>query len=270
MVGRDSRLAELFFVDKVPTARDILESTLASTAAQSKTGLTLENLKLHDRAVQEANNQFLPKMSRLMQQQQNRRNTTEFTSKFSIFDALYELEVTNDTVTKPSQMTQEEYHDILLENLLQVDRIEQEFGKVHLLVDRLMRPKSSEKVQQNSFLFHMKFAMLLSSMVQMKNSLIKYLDYESSDRPRVPTETQFKSEESESTSEVPPNARQNMHMLIVTDDMGIVDHSIQTLKSRGVRIVQLPSAYDMANLLPFLLINDHSILVIRHPHKDVT
>ena len=48
-----------------------------------------------------------------------------------------------------------------------------------------------------------------------------------------------------------------MHLLFVTDEMGIVDHSIQTLKSRGVKIVQLPSA-----------INDHSILVIRHPKKE--
>lgn len=41
-----------------------------------------------------------------------------------------------------------------------------------------MRPKSCEKVSQNSFLFQLKFSMLLSAMVQMKNSLIKYLDYE--------------------------------------------------------------------------------------------
>lgn len=79
-------------------------------------------------------------------------------------------------------MTQEEYQDILLENLLQVDRIEQEFGKVHLLIDRVMRPKASEKITQNSFLFQLKLSMLLSSMVQMKNSLIKYLDYEHNDR----------------------------------------------------------------------------------------
>jgi hypothetical protein len=31
----------------------------------------------------------------------------------------------------------------------------------------------------------------------------------------------------------------------------------------------LPATYDATNLLPFLLINDHSILVIRHPRKDV-
>lgn len=59
-------------------------------------------------------------------------------------------------------------------------------------------------------------------------------------------------------------------MLVATDDMGLIDHQISVLRSRGVRIVSLPVVYDAANLLPFLLINDHSILVIRHPRKDVT
>jgi hypothetical protein len=147
MVGRDSRLAEMFF--SPPETRE--NSTLASTACNTKSspGLTLANLKLHDRALQEQNNHFVPKMAKMMQQQQA---TTEFTGKFSIFDALYELEVTNSP-TKGTQPTQEEYHDVLLENLLQIDRIEQDFGKVHLLVDRLMRPKNAEKVSQNSFLF---------------------------------------------------------------------------------------------------------------------
>ena len=57
-------------------------------------------------------------------------------------------------------------------------------------------------------------------------------------------------------------------MLVVTDDIGIVDDHINTLRTRGVRISQLPATYDSTNLLPFLLINDHSILVIRHPRKD--
>lgn len=79
----------------------------------------------------------------------------------------------------------------------------------------------------------MKFGMLLSAMVQMKNSLIKYLDYEQSERVRPDTQRCDELDVHESA----PNSRQNMHMLVVTDDVGIVDHSIQTLKSRGVRIV---------------------------------
>ena len=99
-------------------------------------------------------------------QQQNRKTTTEFSGKFSIFDALYDNEFnTAQTQAKMTQLSQEEYQDVLLENLLQIDRIEQEFGKLHLLVDNLMRPKASEKVSQNSFLFQLKFSMLLSSMV---------------------------------------------------------------------------------------------------------
>ena len=31
----------------------------------------------------------------------------------------------------------------------------------------------------------------------------------------------------------------------------------------------MPSIYDLQNILPFLLINDHSILIIKHPRKDV-
>lgn len=181
MIGRDSRLSELIYnPDRVTSTKLSEQSTMVSTGCNTKTGLTLENLKLFDQRLQHTNSQFVPRMSRLMQ---NQRPTTEFSGKFSIFEALYELEVSGPSEKQATQPTQEEYHDILLENLLQVDRIEQEFGRVHLLVDRLMRPKSCEKLSQNSFLFQMKFAMLLSSSVQMKNSLIKYMEYESTDRP---------------------------------------------------------------------------------------
>lgn len=103
---------------------------------------------------------------------------------------------------------------------------------MHLLVDRLMRPKSCEKVSQNSFLFQLKLSMLLSSMVQMKNSLVKYLDYETSDRVMT-AESEKGWEESQILtpqdpltvmSEAPPNCRQNMHLMVVTDDIGIIDH----------------------------------------------
>jgi len=104
MVGRDSRLAELFFNNNEAQRRDFestLNSTKCSTNMESSVGLTLENLKLHDRSLHEQNNAFLPKMSRLMQNQQ-RRTITEFTGKFSIFEALYELEMNNESQTKPT------------------------------------------------------------------------------------------------------------------------------------------------------------------------
>ena len=41
------------------------------------------------------------------------------------------------------------------------------------------------------------------------------------------------------------------------------------LQERGVSIVELPTIYDEKHLLPFLLINDHSILLVRNPKKDL-
>ena len=66
-----------------------------------------------------------------------------------------------------------------MEQLLKVEEIEQEFGRLHMLVDGLTQPKPGEKLLQNTHLFLLKFALILSSMVQMKNSLMKYMDYES-------------------------------------------------------------------------------------------
>ena len=60
--------------------------------------------------------------------------------------------------------TQEEYKDQLLEKLLQIDAIEQDFGKLHLLVDSLTQPNMTEELLQNSHLFQLKLALLLSSI----------------------------------------------------------------------------------------------------------
>ena len=58
MVGRDSRLAELFFTPVKEQVERDLESTMVSTGHNTKgpAGLTIENLKMHDRSIQEANN----------------------------------------------------------------------------------------------------------------------------------------------------------------------------------------------------------------------
>ena len=56
----------------------------------------------------------------------------------------------------------------------------------------------------------------------------------------------------------------------MTEDMGIIDRKINTLKLKGVKVVNVPSnVYDMPSLLPFLLINDHSVLVLRDPRKEL-
>ena len=69
MVGRDSRLAELFFNSdfEIATSRLSHQSTMPSTACNNSGLLTLQNLQMHDKNIQEANEKFLPKMSRLMQ-----------------------------------------------------------------------------------------------------------------------------------------------------------------------------------------------------------
>ena len=64
-------------------------------------------------------------------------------------------------------------------------------------------------------------------------------------------------------------SRANLHLLAILDDMSYIDSQINILKSRGVKTVNLPGMSDQANLLPFLLINDHSIIVIRNPKKDL-
>ena len=51
--------------------------------------------------------------------------------------------------------------------------------------------------------------------------------------------------------------------------MSFIDCQIQLLRKRGIKAVHMPSFYDMQNILPFLLINDHSILIIKNPRKDV-
>ena len=51
--------------------------------------------------------------------------------------------------------------------------------------------------------------------------------------------------------------------------MSYLDSQVNILKARGCKIVNLPSLNDQANLQPFLLINDHCILVIKNPKKDL-
>ena len=48
-----------------------------------------------------------------------------------------------------------------------------------------------------------------------------------------------------------------------------MDHLIGTMRKKGARIVHFPSAYDANTIVPFFLMNDHSILVFKNPKKDV-
>ena len=53
------------------------------------------------------------------------------------------------------------------------------------------------------------------------------------------------------------------------DDATYIDFLISTLKSKSVRIVDFPTIYDPSSIIPFLLINDHSIILVRNPKKDI-
>ncbi len=41
------------------------------------------------------------------------------------------------------------------------------------------------------------------------------------------------------------------------------------MQSKGVKIVNFPTIYDHASIIPFLLSNDHSIIVFRNPKKEL-
>lgn len=64
-------------------------------------------------------------------------------------------------------------------------------------------------------------------------------------------------------------ARENLNLLILYDDSEYMNFMMKTLRSKGVRIVDFPSVYEASTIIPFLLINDHSIIVMRNPKKDI-
>lgn len=48
-----------------------------------------------------------------------------------------------------------------------------------------------------------------------------------------------------------------------------MNFTAQSLKNKGIKIVNFPTTYDLQSIVPFLLLNDHSILLVRNPKKDV-
>lgn len=59
-----------------------------------------------------------------------------------------------------------------------MNKIEKDFSKVHLLIESLFQIEE-DLAFQNSHLIHIRLSMVLSIVVHMKNSLIRYMDYES-------------------------------------------------------------------------------------------
>jgi hypothetical protein len=72
---------------------------------------------------------------------------------------------------------------MILEQLMQVDRIESDFSRVHLLIDTLTCQDKNARI--NSNMFQITFGLVLSTIVQMKNSLVRFIEFE-----RPPKETQ--------------------------------------------------------------------------------
>lgn len=77
MIGSDSRLASLFYNHESHIgSRQVSCPTSKSLPPGARRGhLTLENLRLHDKVTREANDNFLPKMNRLMHRVSNRPTT---------------------------------------------------------------------------------------------------------------------------------------------------------------------------------------------------
>jgi hypothetical protein len=111
--------------------------------------LTLNNIRLHEKSIQDSNNKFFPRINRLAELANRKPRfdpqpaTTNFSGTFSIFEALYEMESLNNlpkvdiasqTTTlspPPAVMTQDQYRDALITRMMDVDEIDQQFGRVH-------------------------------------------------------------------------------------------------------------------------------------------
>ncbi len=63
--------------------------------------------------------------------------------------------------------------------------------------------------------------------------------------------------------------RDNLNLLLMFDDAVYIEFLIQSMQSKGVKIVNFPTIYDHASIIPFLLSNDHSIIVFRNPKKEL-
>lgn len=130
--------------------------------------------------------------------------------------------------------------------------------------------------------------MLLSAVVQMKNSLVKCLEHEAKQKspdlttwtqpPTIVNDQEFDDRDliiytpEDCKEEEPLRAsvtRENVNLLYLYDDSVYLDFLMRTLRAKGVKIVDFPALYDLATVVPFLLVNDHSIVVVRNPKKDV-
>jgi hypothetical protein len=102
MIGRDAALASMFFCtsETGSTTTSIKTSKCIIPLGGRNSMLTLENIKMHDKHINDTNTQFYPRINKLQELANKRfngamRTSTNFTGTFSIFDALYEMESFN-------------------------------------------------------------------------------------------------------------------------------------------------------------------------------
>lgn len=68
MIGKDAALASLFFNnnDAATTASMSMRTSKTKAVLKVNSMLTLENIKLHDRQIQDTNNKFYPRINKLI------------------------------------------------------------------------------------------------------------------------------------------------------------------------------------------------------------
>ena len=65
------------------------------------------------------------------------------------------------------------------------------------------------------------------------------------------------------------DSKENLNVLAFHDDSSFINFTVKTLRKKGVKIVELPRHYDLPSLIPFLLLNDHSVLLVNNPKKEL-
>lgn len=61
----------------------------------------------------------------------------------------------------------------------------------------------------------------------------------------------------------------NMNLLIISDDFVFFNFLINSLRKKGMKIVDFPTFVDSSSIVPFILLNEHSILVVRNPSNEI-
>ncbi len=106
-------------------------------------------------------------------------------------------------------------------------------------------------------------ALMLSVVVQMKNSLLQYLKVEQAEDLSTELASLSLQQEEEYYSEqwdqnrTEAALKDNLHLLIVTEDTNLFLHKIDLLRKKGVHVAMMPLVFDEEWFANFLLAHDH-------------